>query len=222
MTRISPRIFIVEDEALIAMELRDRLTGLGYTICGHAARGEFAVGQIAAARPDLVLMDINLAGPMNGIEVAERLHAESDTPVIFLSAYSDSELVGRAVKTGPLAYLVKPFEERELRANIETALYKHSMERQLHEANRLLDRRATELGETNRQLRESLAKVKQLSGLLPICMCCKKIRDDRDYWHSVESYISEHTEAKLTHGFCPQCFEDQMKRLDDIVPPAKS
>ena len=144
-TRIFPtRIFIVEDEALIAMELKDRLTRLDYTVCGVAARGEVALGQIIAEKPDLVLMDINLAGELNGIETASHLRDRSDVPVVFLTAYSDDSMLRRAADAGPFGYLVKPFEERELHATIQMALYKHRMERALREANAELEARVQE------------------------------------------------------------------------------
>lgn len=197
-------ILIVEDEALIAMELHDRLTRLGYKVTGTAARGERALEQLAGNVPDVVLMDINLAGQLNGIETAARLRETHDLPVVFLTAYSDDELLQKAGETQPSGFLVKPFEERELHATIQVALYKHAAEKRLRE--------------TNRQLQEALANVKRLQGLVPICMCCKKIRDPRDYWHDLETYLSEHTEAKFSHGYCPQCFEVQMQAIKDFPP----
>jgi len=86
---MSARVFVVEDEALIAMELVDRLQELGYVVCGRALRGDQALERIPAAEPDLILMDINLGPGPSGIEVAERLRASSDVPVLFLTAYSD-------------------------------------------------------------------------------------------------------------------------------------
>ena len=151
------RIFIVEDEALIAMGLRDHLEELGYEVCGHAARGLAALRDIPAARPDLILMDINLGGGMTGIEVAERLQQVSDVPIVFLTAYADAELTERAVETGSFAYLVKPYQPEALRANIEIALYKHAADRRLHEVNTKLDQAVAALSAQNRELRRSYA-----------------------------------------------------------------
>ncbi|HBL25484.1 MAG TPA: hybrid sensor histidine kinase/response regulator, partial [Acidobacteria bacterium] len=127
------RIYIVEDEALIAMELADRLAHLGYEVCGRAAQGERALEEIPPARPDLVLMDVQLAGALNGIETAARLRDRCDVPVVYLSAFSDPGRVGEAVGTGPFGYLVKPFEERELHATLQAALAKHQVEQLLRE-----------------------------------------------------------------------------------------
>lgn len=150
-------IFIVEDEALISMELQDRLTTLEYTISGTASRGEEAVEAILASGPDLVLMDVRLAGAMSGIDTAHRLRDRSDVPVIFLSAYSDAELLSQAGAVEPFGYLVKPFEERELHASIQMALYRYRMDRALRDAYAQLEERVKErTGELARS-REDLA-----------------------------------------------------------------
>ena len=138
------RVLIVEDEALIAMEIADRLGSLGYTVCGSTSRGEQALEEIQVTRPDLVLMDVRLAGKLSGIETAARLREIRDLPVIFLSAYSDAELLRRAGEVQPFGYLVKPFEERELHATIQMAIYKHRMEHALREANARLDEKVRE------------------------------------------------------------------------------
>jgi signal transduction histidine kinase len=138
------RIFIVEDEALILMEIRDRLENLGYEVCGSAARGESALELIAALRPDLVLMDINLAGAMDGVETARRLSATCDAPVVFLTAYSDPALIGNAALVGAFGYLVKPIEEAELYAAIEVARERKRAEAQIRRLNAELEERVRE------------------------------------------------------------------------------
>jgi diguanylate cyclase (GGDEF)-like protein len=129
----STRIFVAEDEAVIAMDLSERLTALGYEVCGTATRGETAVERIAELRPDLVLMDVHLAGSMDGVEVAQQLGERYDVPFVFLTAYSDRELIARASRTNSYGYLVKPFEERELHATLQVALARHAAERDLRE-----------------------------------------------------------------------------------------
>ncbi|MBK7396595.1 MAG: PAS domain S-box protein [Myxococcales bacterium] len=131
---MSARVFVVEDEALIAMELVDRLQELGYVVCGRALRGDQALERIPAAEPDLILMDINLGAGPSGIEVAERLRASSDVPVLFLTAYSDAELAERAAQTGSFGFLVKPFQPHALRANIEMALALRVADRTVRES----------------------------------------------------------------------------------------
>ena len=116
------RVFVVEDEAVIALDLRERLEALGYEVCGHAARGESAAQKITELRPDIVLMDVNLAGPMDGVEVAQQLGECYSAPIVFLTAYSDPDLIARASRTNAYGYLVKPFDERELHATLTVAL----------------------------------------------------------------------------------------------------
>lgn len=135
------RIFIVEDEALIVMELEDRLQALGYQICGSAAVAELALERIHRMSPDLVLLDIQLTGEKNGIHVAQELARTRETAVVLLSAFSDQAYIKQAVQAGVFGYLVKPFAERELHSTIQTALGRYRAERDLRAANSALERR---------------------------------------------------------------------------------
>jgi DNA-binding NarL/FixJ family response regulator len=117
-------VLVVEDEAIVAADLTGKLKQLGYEVVGTAATGEEAVELACTLRPDVVLMDIWLKGPMDGIEATETLHCQLDVPVIYLTAHSDSATLDRAKITQPFGYILKPFEERELATNIEMALYK--------------------------------------------------------------------------------------------------
>jgi len=116
-------ILVVEDEFIIATDLAQRLELLGYQVCGMARSGEAALELAAQNQPDLVLMDIILAGEMDGIETAERLRRETDVPVVFLTAFADEERLSRAKLTLPFGYLLKPFQDRELRVTLEMALH---------------------------------------------------------------------------------------------------
>ncbi|MBT3461424.1 MAG: EAL domain-containing protein [Gammaproteobacteria bacterium] len=122
------RVFIVEDEVLVARDIKSRLEKLGYQVIGTAARGDDAVTRVLSERPDLILMDINLKGDMDGIEAADRIRAEADLPIIFCTAYSNDETLARAKVTVPYGYVLKPFDNRELEITIEIALHKHQME----------------------------------------------------------------------------------------------
>ena len=123
------KILVVEDNAIIARETSERLKRLGYTVTGIVARGSDAVENARTNRPDLILMDINLKGEIDGIEAAGQIAEFSDAPVIYLTAYSDDATLQRAMQTKPVAYLIKPFKERELYSNIEMAIYKHKVEK---------------------------------------------------------------------------------------------
>ncbi len=118
----SVRVFIVEDEALIALEIEDQLTTLGYDVVGIAARGDQALDLIAQLAPEVVLMDVNLGAGLTGIDVAERLKTTSDAAIVFLTAYADVETVERSISSGAAGYLMKPFRLQALRANLEMVL----------------------------------------------------------------------------------------------------
>lgn len=133
------RVFIVEDEVLVARDIKSRLEKLGYRVLGTAARGDDAVARILADQPDLILMDINLKGEMDGIEAADRIRAKADLPIIFCTAYSNDETLARAKVTVPYGYVLKPFDNRELEITIEIALHKHQLESALKQASHRLD-----------------------------------------------------------------------------------
>jgi PAS domain S-box-containing protein len=127
------RILIVEDEAIVASDIALTLRSLRYSVIGTVATGEDAVAKAASSHPDLVLMDIRLAGEMDGIHAAHLIHKEQPIPIIFLTAHADHATLNRAKAIAPYAYLVKPFSPRELEAALETALFRASMERKLNE-----------------------------------------------------------------------------------------
>jgi len=142
---ISSRILIVDDEIIIARELEARLTAMGYAIAGIASAGDEAVRVARECKPDLVLMDIVIKGGMDGIDAAEAIRQECQVPIIYVTAYTDEKTLERARLTEPFAYLVKPFSERELKANIEMALYKSRTERRLRKVERWLSETVDEL-----------------------------------------------------------------------------
>lgn len=127
------KIMIVEDETIIAMDMRKSLNNLGYDVPALVSSAEDAVKKAGEIQPDLVLMDIVPAGDIDGIEDAEQIRTRLDIPVIFLTAYGDKKTLERAKVTGPFGYILKPFGERELHIAIEMALYRHKTERKLNE-----------------------------------------------------------------------------------------
>ena len=130
------RILVVEDEAIVARDIQMQLRELGYEVAGHATRGEDAVALVAQSPPDLVVMDIQLAGAMDGIAAAHaiRNNSHQTVPVVFLTAFDADETLARAKLTEPFGYILKPFTERDLRTVIEMALYKFQAESRLREA----------------------------------------------------------------------------------------
>lgn len=185
------KLLVVEDEALVAEDIADHLRKLGYNVVGVIDNGEEAVRQAFALMPDLVLMDVQLRGGMDGTEAARQIRVSCGRPVIFLTGHSDPSVIKRAKESEPYGYILKPFGERELRVQIEMALYRHQME--------------TERAQLKRELEIAHENLRTLHGLLPLCAGCKKIREDDGYWSKLEDYFAEHANVEFTHGFCPDC-----------------
>ena len=129
-----PRILVVEDEGVVAFDIQQQLSELGYDPVGHASGGEQAIELAGALRPALVLMDIGLAGAIDGITAAQAIRLQFGLPVVFLTAFSADEVLERAKLSEPFGYIVKPFSERELRSVIEMALYKHAADARLRQS----------------------------------------------------------------------------------------
>lgn len=122
------KIFVVEDENIVSMDIRFSLGQLGYEIAGYAVSGEEALRKIGDARPDLVLMDIHLKGEMTGIEAAREIRSRYSLPIVFLTAFADQDTLAQAQLAEPFGYILKPFDERELNSVITISLYKHRVD----------------------------------------------------------------------------------------------
>ena len=132
------RILVVEDESIVAFNLQQRLSMLGYDVPAIAVSGQESIDVVSQMQPDLVLMDIHIQGDMDGIEVAAKLRETHAVPVIYLTAYSEDSTLDRARKTQPYGYLLKPFSERELHATIQMAFERQRLENELNDSRRLL------------------------------------------------------------------------------------
>ncbi|RUA25468.1 MAG: response regulator [Actinobacteria bacterium] len=131
------RVVIAEDEAIIRLDLKEILTEEGYLVVGDTARGDHALELVAEHEPDVVILDIKMPG-LDGIETARRIAANHDAAVVILTAFSQRELVDRAIEAGALAYLVKPFQRSELIPAVEIARTRHREMRSLTDQYRTL------------------------------------------------------------------------------------
>jgi two-component system, cell cycle sensor histidine kinase and response regulator CckA len=127
-------ILIVEDESIVALDIKNHLRRFGYHVEGPAASAAAALAIVDKKRPDLILMDIKIQGDMDGLEASRIIREKYRLPVIMLTAFADEQTLNRAKVSGPFGYILKPFDERELRTTIEMALYRHRMELRLHES----------------------------------------------------------------------------------------
>lgn len=128
------KIFIVEDEGIVALDLQRRLTRLGHTVTGIVSTGERALEEIPKAVPDLVLSDIKLNASMDGIALANAVHSRFNLPVIFVTAYSDSETVSRVKSCETCGFIIKPFSDEELQATISIGFHQHELEAKLKQS----------------------------------------------------------------------------------------
>lgn len=193
------RVLIAEDDFLVSEMIRGVLDELGYESAGTASDGRKAVELTETLRPDVVIMDIKMP-EMDGVQATQAIQRRCPTPVVVLTAYDEPELLQKTSAAGVGAYLVKPPRAAEMERAIEIARARFQDMLELRELNAALESR-------NRDLREALANVKTLRGLLPICSSCKKVRDDAGYWRQVEEYFSEHSEVDFSHGLCPDCLK---------------
>jgi phosphoserine phosphatase RsbU/P len=153
-----------------------------------ADNGEKALRVLENEQPDLILLDVLIPG-MNGFEICKQIKENKDTaniPVIFMTALNSVEDKMTGFEAGGVDYITKPFQQVEVLARVNTHV--------------TLRRRELEL-------KQALAEVTELSGILPICSFCKNIRNDEGYWQQVEQYIAEHSEALFSHGVCEKCAE---------------
>ena len=125
------KILIVEDEGITSFELKTKIESWGYSVVGIASRSEDILKMIQYLEPDLITMDITIRGEMDGIEVVEILQKTRDIPIIYVSAHSSDQIMERALKTSPYAFLIKPFADKEMKFAFELALKKHSMKNEL-------------------------------------------------------------------------------------------
>jgi two-component system, response regulator PdtaR len=173
-------ILIVEDEVIVADDLRVTLQCLGYSVDGTERTGEGALETIRKKQPGLVLMDVHLAGKLDGVDAAGEIHRLYGIPVIYLTAYADSALLDRAKITEPYGYIIKPYQERELESVIEMARFKFSMDRKLRQSEDSLRKLNEELEERvavrTASLREQLAFLQQLVDTIPAPVYYKDTR----------------------------------------------
>lgn len=156
-TEVRPRVLVVEDERVVARDIEQQLLELGYLPVGITSRGEDAIDLVAQLQPDLVLMDIQLAGHIDGITAAQTIRTVHAKPVVFLTAFAADDVLARAKLTEPFGYILKPFSVRELRTVLAMALYKHQAETKLCNSTRQLQALSRRVLEAQEQERRRVA-----------------------------------------------------------------
>jgi len=203
------RLLLVEDEPAHAAAIQHAFeTGADKTQFEVVRTLDEFRHHSAGHPPDLALLDLNLPDG-KAVEVLTSPPEAGPFPIIVMTSYGNEQLAVQAIKSGALDYVVKSPES--------FAEMPHTVARALREWTLLTERREAVTAQKRliAQLEEALSKVKTLSGLLPICSGCNKIRDDHGYWSQVEGYIQEHTDAQFTHGLCPDCIKKYYPELDE-------
>lgn len=166
-----------------------------------ATHGAMVFEVIAKRRPDIILLDVMMP-EIDGYEVCRRLKASLDTkeiPIIFLTAKTETEDIVKGFDLGAADFITKPFRAKELLARVQT--------------HNTLTRLQQNLKRKNKELEDALANIKTLSGLLPICSYCKRIRNASGAWEYIEQFIRSHTTADFTHSICPECSREHFSEF---------
>jgi len=208
------KVLIAEDDQVSRRLLQATLGRLGYEVVTteNGAQAWEALQQPDA--PRLAILDWMMP-ELDGVDVCRNVRGRKDVPyvyIILLTARGQKKDVVTGLEAGADDYLIKPFDPQELRSRITVG-------------ERILGLEAA-LEKKVVELQEALTHVKQLQGLLPICMHCKKIRDDTDTWHRMENYIQEHSDAMFTHSLCEEClskhYPEQKKKKEARETPVKT
>lgn len=192
------RVLIADDDTVLRHSLKVHLERWSYDVVECGDGGQAWQELQSSNPPPLAIIDWNMPG-IDGPTLCQELREQpalSGMYVILLTSNQDTKDVIAGLESGADDYITKPFDWGELRARLRIG-------------SRIVGLQLA-LGSRVAELQAALANVRQLSGLLPICAYCKRIRDDADYWQQIEQYLVEHSEAQFTHGICPECFDVQL------------
>lgn len=193
------KILIAEDDSATRLLLQSALTDWGYDVLATSNGAEALAVLRMPKAPSLAILDWVMP-KLDGVEVCRKVREDNATNppyLMLLTAQNDTARIVEGLLAGANDYVTKPFDEAELRARVQVGERMVQLQ--------------SELAERVRELEASLVHVKQLRGLLPICMYCRKIRDDGNYWQEIESYFASHTDVDFNHGVCPDCADRYLR-----------
>jgi sigma-B regulation protein RsbU (phosphoserine phosphatase) len=188
------RILIAEDD-MVSRKVLEKILTAGDDETIAVEDGLKALTAVEKQTPDMLITDWMMPG-LDGLELSRKvraLHLTNYVYIILLTALTEKERIIEGLDAGADDYITKPYDRTELQARVRAGKRVIALERSLRQK--------------NEELSKALDQVKQLKGLLPICMFCKKIRDDGNYWQQVEDYVAQHTQADFSHSICPDCLE---------------
>lgn len=210
----------MDDDALTRNVTTRVLEGAGFAVV-LATTGLAGLELVRQHRPDLILLDVNLPD-LSGVEVCRQIKADPALAHLFVVMASASQITSdqqsAGLEAGADGYIARPIANRELLARVEAFLRIKRVETALRQREAELQTALREKEHLITELKAALSEVKTLSGLLPICAGCKKVRDDQGFWSQVETYVSQHTDATFTHGLCPGCIAKYYPELAEETP----
>ena len=193
------KILLIEDDIITNRILAKNLTDMGFDVI---TTFNGLQGWEAYCREDVHFVITDWMMPdMNGLEVLKNIRERDDKSfcyIILLTAKNNKDDVIEGISHGANDYITKPFDKDELAVRVKAGQHMVELQQELLETNKEQEKLIL-------QLKDALSQIRQLSGLLPICSYCKKIRDDNGYWNQLEVYIRDHSETEFTHGICPEC-----------------
>jgi DNA-binding response OmpR family regulator len=205
------KILVAEDDPDLLLLTTKVLRKAGYEVL-EASTGRGCVEAVRAHHPDLVLLDVMLPDT-TGTEVCRQIKADESLQGIFVILISgvqvSSSRQADGLNVGADGYIIKPIPNKELLARVESMV-------RIKRAEDALREKEKEQQKLISELREALAEIKTLRGLIPICAWCRKVHDDEGYWHQLEAYISKHTDAIFSHGICPECEEKYRAEIEEL------
>lgn len=190
------RILIADDDAVTRQLVQMLLVKWEYDVTAVDNGTDACAVLVDQDGPSLAILDWMMPG-LDGPDVCKKVRASNPQRplyLILLTTLEKKDNIIQGLESGADDYLAKPFDPGELRARVRAGERVVNLE--------------SDLRQHVRELEDALAHVKQLQGLLPICSYCKKIRDDQDYWHSVDQYIAKETNVRFSHGICPTCYDE--------------
>ncbi len=206
-------VLYVEDEPLTRQVVAGMIKRRVPTLF-EAGDGNEGLALFRQFRPDIVISDIRMP-VLDGIEMSRVIKSlDSNTKIVLTTAYSDAKTLLTAIELGVDKYILKPVDMDSLFAALEKCAETIILTRKIRQQDREKD-------ELIAKLQDALDNVKKLSGLIPICSNCKKIRDDKGYWNQIEIYISEHSDALFTHGLCDECTKTMYPEYYDKIQERK-
>jgi DNA-binding response OmpR family regulator len=197
-------VLIAEDDAPSRLMLQSLLTRWGYNVTVAVDGNDAWRILCEPEHPQLAILDWMMPG-IEGPEIVRRLRErepEKTYYAIIITSRTNKDSATSALNSGADDFVEKPFDNDELRARVAVGSRMIALQKAL--SDHIVE------------LRQTLARVKQLEGIIPICMHCKKIRDDQNSWNQLEEYIIEHSVAKFSHGICPHCYEEQMEIIKNM------